>query len=114
MENLMPYRIKWELSKWLIKSLKLEAQEIDRFESRAEKLKRKKKKRKTKENKQSKNQVRRKILDNILYSKTDESHKQESNSYMEMLAHCQQGKISLPICLHILMPYITLVFMVKQ
>lgn len=43
MENLMPYRIKWELSKWLIKSLKLEAQEIDRFESRVEKLKRKKK-----------------------------------------------------------------------
>ena len=39
MENLMPYRIKLELSKWLIKSLKLEAQEIDRFESRVEKLK---------------------------------------------------------------------------
>lgn len=40
MENLMPYRIKWELSKWLMQSLKLEAQEIDRFETRVEKLKR--------------------------------------------------------------------------
>lgn len=75
MENLMPYRIKWELSKWLTQSLKLEAQEIE------------KQSRKAKENKQTKKQVRRKILDNILYSKNDESHK-ESNSYMEMLAHC--------------------------
>ena len=76
MENLMPYRIKWELSKWLMKSLKLEAQEIE------------KQSRKAKENKQTKKQVRRKILDNILYNKKDESHKEEFNSYMEMLAHC--------------------------
>ena len=76
MENLMPYRIKWELSKWLMKSLKLEAQEIE------------KQSRKAKENKQTKKQVRRKILDNILYNKNDESHKEEFNSYMEMLAHC--------------------------
>ena len=76
MENLMPYRIKWELSKWLMKSLKLEAQEIE------------KQSRKAKENKQTKKQVRRKILDNILYNKNDESHKEEFNSYMEMLASC--------------------------
>lgn len=39
MENLMPYRIKWELSKWLMQSLKLEAQEIDRFETQSRKTK---------------------------------------------------------------------------
>lgn len=59
-----------------MQSLKLEAQEIE------------KQSRKAKENKQTKKQVRRKILDNILNSKNDESHKEEYNSYMEMLAHC--------------------------